>query len=502
MKTNYFNTKAFLSLLLTVMFVITAVPSTALSTNGNGMLYHTDNAFGIVFYDGINVDVTDNQQFNTEITNVSIFKIDNSYELSFYYCGAALAVEFDVVKAKANNINGDHYMLSPKSISDGFFDVVNISFTTCANIYDLLPVNSAMNGQCVLTIILQEKEGTDVYYWQCNMSSTSNTVFSLTEDEDAIKNANEYYYISDEAGSASTFTITQDELCSVNVNSAHDATSVNSTTDDFDHAHNPYYDIGVKDNDFKYTTNDWVWHDPSLDSNGELRPIKYCTISSTKYGSSNIWTHIMIIGYLFEVDRSITDYDSNGKRYNKVSAVIKVELYKTPHTVIYNPTSKTFELLVGGEELTQFTYPTIGLRKNSSNVDHVVVAKYAFSNGTKDNFLGLGALVLSKVLIRALEPYTHALSTEFEIASSIISNDKSVGTDDNEFAAVNHYYSDAADQRVSYGHAMGGLSVQLKGFLRYHEQYLGLRCWFATPYANRSELRKITYSFELTPEIR
>lgn len=73
-----------------------------------------------------------------------------------------------------------------------------------------------MVDSCVLSIIFKEKNTTDIYYWQGEMSinSKGTTAFGEVEintavysSDDLRKNANEFYYIND----SQEFILTQEE---------------------------------------------------------------------------------------------------------------------------------------------------------------------------------------------------------------------------------------------------------------------------------------------------
>ena len=488
---------------LILSICILAFPATASASADNSTVFTINEMHGKVFRHGVNQVVSQMSQFDTSISNVKVTHKTDNYSLVFNHEGITISIDFLVVAAKSNNKHHDHYIFSIQKNTSEKFSVINISFTTNANEHDILPVNSSMIGKAVLTVILSERESDDIYYWQ-GVTVCDDIVFSIQDSEAVIANANEYYYTNP---TQTSHRITNDSFVSSNSSRAQveykrlkDIASPNSSTDPLEH--NPYYDLGVSDNHFKNVTTDWVWHNPVTSSSGVILPIKYTTLSYVKYGSNVIYTYIMIIGYSWQRDDSILDYTAeDGQRYSKISAMIKVELFRTPHTVIYRPDANTFELMLGGEELTQINHPEIEIKKTSSNIRHVLVGRYAFSNGTKDNFLGLGALALSDILVRVLNSQ-YNLSIDLSPLKDFVSNvNSSVGSSDG-YVPIEEYYSGYESQVAAYGEAFGSLALSLKGFLRTQGQYFGMRCWFATPYANRSSVRSVTYSWDLTPVIR
>lgn len=505
-----------ISLSLCFIFCFSSIPTYAINTSYDGMTqYFAEKAYGKIFAGGVNQSVKDADQLDTQITNIRILNQENTYILKFSFNSSNITIPCNMVQAKANNVNGDHYLFSPIDFTSDTFNFVNISFTTSANNYDLLPVNSQFVGKTVLTIIFEEKSTSDIYYWQANLESNqklrlkTDTIqtFNLSDTEEIIKKTNEYYYIneSDAAAEISAEELVCDNPASIEEYEEYKAYTPISTMSSGETNNNPYLYLGVQDSTFKTATNSWRWLAAGPASNGTQLPIRYYAYSFTRYGETDlIYTHIMIVGYVWQADTSYTTYVAeDNKEYAKAGAVMKVELFKLPHTVIYNTITGKFKFMVGGERLTQIEEPSIQILKTSSNIQHLVVGRYEFSNATKKGgFLGLGSLVLSEVLVGLLDLKTYGIASTLVNITSIISNaSKSVGAEDG-YVPVEVYYSSYDTQVIRYGNAIGSVKSKVKGYLREEGQHFGLRVWFATPYANRSQVTSVMGIYYVSPSMR
>ena len=267
-------------------------------------------------------------------------------------------------------------------------------------------------------------------------------------------------------------------------------------------AHNPYYDLGIPDSAFKTVTNEWQWYEPGTDSSGQQLPIEYCTYSYTQYGTPNIMTHIMVVRHVWRGETSYTTYTAeDGNEYSKASAMMKVELCTLPHTVVYYKDTDSFDLMLGGERLTQIVEPAIQIEKTSSGVPQVVVGRYEFGDAeNKDNAAGNGLLELSEVLIGVLDiPSYDLASTPVNIEKSEANASKFVGASDS-YMPIEEYYSNYNTQIQRYGYAMGSVKSKVNGYLREDGQYFGVRVWFAAPYANRSSVTSYRGMYDLSAE--
>ena len=479
---------------LTLCFVLCFSTIPAYAADASSKIvehYSADIAYGKIFVDGVNQTIKNKNQLDTQITNIGLFSQGDTYILKFTYGSNTITIPYEMVEAKANNVNNDHYLFSPVSFVSDVFNCVSIKFTTCANDYDLMPVNSDFSGATVLSIIFEEKTTSDIYYWQVLLESATKSppVFTTSTDETVVEKANEFYYINDEGSvaSGSVDEFVGDNMASIEEYEEYKSRDYTVMTRD---THNPYYDIGIPDSTFKTATDSWRWLAAGLDSNGHQLPIRYYAYSYTQYGNPNIMTHIMIVGYVWQGDTSYSTYQGeDGAEYAKASAMMKVELFMLPHTVVYYTESNTFGLMLGGERLTQIEEPAIEIKKASSNIPHVVVGRYEFSDANKKgNFLGLGALVLSEVVIGVLDLPSFGFASVLVDIGELIDDASTTVNASDGLMPIEEYYCNYNTQVQRYGYAMGSVRSRVRGYLREQGQHLGVRVWFATPYANRANV--------------
>ena len=134
--------------------------------------------------------------------------------LKYEYENTEYIIDCYMVKAKLNNVYNDHYLFSTIDFYDEIYDVVSIFFTTNANDHDLLPVNRVkMAGNTVLTIIMKNKQTSDLIYWQTSLNAVTRQVlnFAVNQDDDIVKNANEFYYLNEATETFSLSGIYDDE---------------------------------------------------------------------------------------------------------------------------------------------------------------------------------------------------------------------------------------------------------------------------------------------------
>lgn len=480
---------------LTLCFVLCFSTIPAYAADASSKIvehYSADIAYGKIFVDGVNQTIKNKNQLDTQITNIGLFSQGDTYILKFTYGSNTITIPYEMVEAKANNVNNDHYLFSPVSFVSNVFNFVSIKFTTCANDYDLMPVNSDFSGATVLSIIFEEKTTSDIYYWQVLLESAtkSTPVFTTSTDETVVEKANEFYYINDEGSvaSGSVDEFVGDNMASIEEYEEYKSRDYTVMTRD---THNPYYDLGIPDSTFKTATDSWRWLAAGLDSNGHQLPIRYYAYSYTQYGNPNIMTHIMIVGHMWQGDDEYELYTAeDGAQYARASALMTVELFTLPHTVIYYTESNSFGLMLGGERLTQIVEPAIKIEKATTGIPHLVVGRYEFAEAEKKgNFLGLGALVLGEVVVGVLDLGTFGFtSVVVDIASLIAGASDSVGSEDSDSPKEGYYYSNPNTQVQRYGYVMGSVKSELRGYLREEGHHLGVRVWFATPYAYRSNV--------------
>ena len=212
----------------------------------------------------------------------------------------------------------------------------------------------------------------------------------------------------------------------------------------------------------------------------------------------------MIVGYTWQGDTSYSTFTGeDGNKYAKASAMMKIELFRLPHTVVYYTESNTFDLMLGGERLTQIDEPAIQIKKTSSNIPHVVVGRYEFSDANKKgNILGTGALVLSEVLVGVLDLPSYGFASVLVDIGELISNASDTVNASDGYVPIEEYYSNYNTQVQRYGHAMGSVKSKVRGYLREQGQHFGVRVWFATPYANRSSVTSLQGSYSVSASMR
>ena len=165
--------------------------------------------YGKVFQGGENEVVNDPSQLDTMITDVKIYNESDITEIVFNYGDETISMKAYLLNAKTNNVNNDHYILSPIDISHDTLEHYSISFTTNANIHDLMDVNQSMQGEHVLSMMLKDKHSGDIYYWQGIVSFMNKSGNDTSENiqtnisptaenyKEIVDKANEQYYFSD-----------------------------------------------------------------------------------------------------------------------------------------------------------------------------------------------------------------------------------------------------------------------------------------------------------------
>lgn len=498
--------KSFVNLItlsLCLILCLSVLSVSAVEVERIDKVYSADIAYGKIFENGGNTPVLSKNQFDTQINKISISNKNSEYYLKFAFGSDIFEIKGKLVSAKANNINNDHYLFAPDEFTSEAFSIVAIYLTTSANEFDVMPANSDLIGTSVLSIIFEHKQTKDIYYWQTKLISEvrGEHSFKISTEETLVAKANEFYYMKDSnrIDSCSFSDFAMDDMATseeYEVMKARDYSQMRRS------GNNPYYDLGIPDSTFKTATNSWRWLSAGKDIYGNYLPIKYYAYSYTKYGNPNIMTHIMIVGHAWQRDANYTSYyDENNDLYARASGMLKIELFKTPHTVVYYTESDSFDFMLGGELLTHIVEPAIEIKKTSSGIPHVVVGRYEFSDATKKgNFLGLGALVLKEVAVGVLDLPSFGFASVLVDIGELISNaSTSVGANDG-YAPIEEYYSNYMTQVQRYGEAMGSIKSQVRGYLNNEGQHLGVRVWFATPDANRTSVNNISWTYYVSPD--
>ena len=495
------------TLLLSAIMILSMIPTSVFSSAGY-IVFTAENAAGKIFEKGNNKSITTKRAFDTSLSELKLRRESNDYILSFKLDNEEFVITSDIVAPRMNNVNNDHYLLAPRGFSHPKYSLLNIEFTTNANDYDLIPANSDLKGKAVLSIIMESKVSKDIYYWQTEIKNyqESRGSLSVIDTDDARFRANEYYYMKNGMSDARVTenSVSSDDYKDVKLASRETYETLKNAevTRDETTVHNAFYDIGILDGVFKKVTNKWEWLQvrciPGTDT---LLPLMYYAYSYSRYGDSeHVFTHIMVIGHFDEMPTSYTTVTSNGKTFCKATAMINIEVYRTPHTVRYSTITGRFGLLEGGENLTQIPEPSVRIRKNSSNIKQVLCGRFSFSNATKKNWLG--GLVLKSVVVELLDKVTYGItSTALDIVDVIGQSNMSVSANDG-YVPIEEYSPDYTYQINQYGEAMGSIKHKVKGYLRTKGQYLGTRAWFAVPYADRASATKLKWVYYVSIEMR
>lgn len=497
-----------LAFAIALIMVLSAMPMFFAADNAKESeteLFSSIQALGARFEKGINRDISAKKNLDSKITNVKIFKSSNNYRIDFSFNSESFKINGELVEAKMNNSEKDHYVFAPINFSNQKYSLLNIKLTTNANKFDLLPANQDMIGKTVVTIVMKEKQTNDTLYWQSELESKNDKKIILytTSSEEAVTKANEYYYMTSVKSTEDVWSESTDgnrEYASREIYEELKNKRMETKAELYDS--NPYDYLGIPDSSFKTVTDKWQWLGvgPIPDTNTYL-PLRYYAYSYAQPGApQNICTHIMIIGRVDEMPTTSTTITSNGKKFSKATAMIKMEIYEVPHTVVYYTREGKFEFMLGGENLTQIPEPSVRIRKTSNGVKHVLTGRYSFSNATKKNYAG--ALILRSAVVELLDKNTYGITSKaLDIVDIINKSNMSVGANDG-YVPIEEYSPDYDYQINMYGEAMGSVKHKVKGYLRTKGQYLGTRAWFAVPYADRASATKLTWVYYVSIEMR
>ncbi len=492
----------FISAILVIATCLATFVSTIAAYDGEEILYVANQASGKIFFNSENCAVESKAQFDTSINNLSITRNNGRYTVAFELNDEEYCIDAEMVSAKMNNANGDHYLFAPEKSTYGTYEVVNIAFTTNANMFDVFPANSDLIGKSVIRIIFKDTLTHDEYCWETELFQKTRNypTMMLSVSEDAISRANEYYYMSS--------TVSEENMVTEDfANSDKFYLSENEVNSIAQISHNPYYDLGIPDSTFKSATDSWKWLAVGKSSTGTYLPIRYYAYSYTKTGSANIMTHIMIVHHEAVIEDPIR-FNGNGKYYYKAYCDLKIDLYRVPHTVVYYPNQDVYEFMLGGENQTQIVEPGIRWKKTSTGVPHVLYERATYSNADNNNFLGLGALVIKDIFVAWLNEKNYVLGTvtgdilDYISASNVNKNNGKGDTVATKEKYLDQYYFNFDDQIHAYGIAMGSVKSTIKGNLRNKDQYFGMRCSFAVPEANESSATDLSWTYYVTAGMR
>lgn len=462
--------KHILSLVLAILCIvcipvnIAASNITDISDTTSDVLFHADTLYGKIFHDGVNVEVDNKQMFDTSIHGVIL---TSDYRLQFQFNDNSYSIPTTPLSAVENNVNSDHFIFSTVGFADPYFNIVNISMTYNANVHDLMPANYDLIGKKVLSLIFEEKSSNDVYYWQgevsCNNTITNaniiNTVHILSSSDETIlrENANEFYYRNTPTQS---FTLTEDEYNEMIATATADSeTALNTRSAS---SHNPLYNTyDVPDSVFMSETDKW--------SRGVLisNERNYFAYSSTKYGSSNIYTRIMILSF---TGRNTREGYVEGDEVYSAKNMLQVEV-ELNETVVYYPSQDTFDYLLGGND-TVSLYPSIEIKKKGNDSSHVVVSREFNGLGTKGTST---ASKIASIMVGVIDDYL--VSGAIGYIDDIL-DISGIGTESYTFGSYKIYKQTAALQEEFYDVAMGSMEIAMDGFIRSPGDFYNLICEF------------------------
>ncbi len=503
MKKLYLN--KFLSVCIALLICVYCFPNSILATqiDTGTVMYTSDIGMGNIFENGENVVINNENQFDTHISNIMIKAQSNYYSISYEHGNKEYIINCYMVNAKLNNENYDHYLFSAIDFYDEIYEIVSIFFTTNANDHDLLPVNRVkMAGNTVLTIIMENKQTSDLIYWQTPLNTVSRQVtdWVVTEDEEVIDNANEFYYLNN---SFESFTVSGLFDMSTHYDSF-DSNSMNiaelSSTSASEH--NPYYELGFSDSNFKYSRNAWSEFEPETSSGTDYTgPFKCITYSYDRLGSNYIYSNTILFGLTNEYVNSNAISTVNGKDYNQVMLTGMMEICDTPKTITYNPETKMFNIMSGSENVLKSYQPSISIDKNTNSIPYIVTGSSTFSNATpiKHSIWNTPEFLIIKEAVCCLaDYYTYGItSTAVNIFEIIANYSDEVDSTDMSDTPNRSYNPDPEYQNYVYGGVMSGLTITIDGELRDKDDHFGIRLWFSVPEDYEPVVSHFTYSYNL-----
>lgn len=448
--------------------------------------------YGKIFPSGENEVVSVPTQLDTSITNVKIFNNQDITELVFDYGNKTISMDAYLIEAKTNNVNNDHYVFSPIDFSHSFFEYFSISFTTNANVHDLMEVNYSMQGENVLSILLKDKHSGDVYYWQgvvspCNESNAFSTN-AITENiqanisptadnyEEISNRTNEQYYLSN---CNSDFMLTTEEYYSqiseyeTNKAKKEEQLSSYSTTRSTS-SNNPFYDIDeVPNSVFQTVTNEWTsgvaWSNPSMNP---PTSVNYYAYSYDKYGNGNVYTLIMLLSF-----QEIEKY--NGAS-DQLTASKRLVLNVTDNeTVVYYKNIDSYEFFLGGNDVVEF-YPAIEMKSTSDAQGHIMIDRVfgglGYKNPTVAEIVAKAAEIAVGIISKPLENGKITLTLDV-LDFMLATLPQTVVLD----ATLLQYGTSIESQLLKWGHVIGSTKVTMDGYLCSPQNYFFVECSYTAP---------------------
>ena len=434
-------------------------------------------AYGKIFRNGKNEVVDDSSKLDTYISALEFYDSNETYVIEFDFGDTHYVIKGDLVSAKMNNVNNDHFVFAPNSKMVGEYEIVNISYSQVANKYDLLPVNvDKMVGKPVITIIITD--GQDVYYWQTVISlnngisafSSNNESLRVCSDERKVDIANEFYFMN--GNEQFEINIHSDEIMDVSEISesyfeSDIDTSVFSNRVKSARAteNNPYYDYGVPNSTFQTVNSSWTWR--SVSGN----PWRCYRYTYEKYGSNNLYTSIVLLEVIKDLPQEYEERNINGEDYNVADTLLQIKMILPSNTVIYYPDEDMYDLMPGGEDLIMLDKPVLEVVKDSSGVEHFVYGRFNYARGTKSDYVSTAVDALASIAVKLIDEYTGNIiaSTIYELADIFSGAVYEIG--DNPALQYEHYLT----QKI------GSMKNTLDGYLHLEGHYYGMKCELAAP---------------------
>ncbi|MBQ7339017.1 MAG: hypothetical protein IJW40_11280 [Clostridia bacterium] len=230
-------------------------------------------------------------------------------------------------------------------------------------------------------------------------------------------------------------------------------------------ASNPYASLGVSDALFQAATDAWSVHTPqpiTADDGSQITLPYHCyTYSYVKSDSPRVYTHVVLLGRLARYPNEYTEplyHQLNGRDYKTIPAMYKLELYRTPQVVIYDPTDGTYTLDESDKPAAHVKISSFELHKDSERVAHVLSDFSVTYKASPDGLFGKASL--TNMQLQPLNPTNYALLTPVD---------------------ANEYGIKTTDATALFDKEVGGVGVSLDGVLCEQGQNLSMHVTFAAP---------------------
>ncbi len=228
---------------------------------------------------------------------------------------------------------------------------------------------------------------------------------------------------------------------------------------------NPYAALGVPDALFQSATDAWSVHTPqpiTADDGGYLTlPFDCYTYSYVKSDSPRVYTHVVLLGHRAQYpteDTTPQHVQINGEDYKSVTATYTLELYRTPQTVIYDPTDGTYALSESDQSAAHVKVTSLEWHKAAEGTEHLVSDVSIRYDASPDGRFGEAAL--ADMRLQPLNETTYALLDPVD---------------------AKEYGLKATEHPSLHGIEVGGIGVGLDGVLEAQGHSLSLTVTFTAP---------------------